>query len=259
VHKDPEEPSEVDHTFYDIKVSNLCLEKVTRTEAFTTFDIVCPQKHGQHPLELKIDTGAGGNTIPLRTLKQMYPDGEWKKVLCPIQAKLTAYNGTNTECLGYIELVCRYNQSPWSTHMFYVVRVPEPAVAGLPTCEQLNLVTIHAATKSPAHAGEVTTSCAITVSSVYDLTQIYPEQFETIGKFKYKAKLHLKENATPTIDPPRKCSVHLKEKLKAELQRMEQIGIIRKIDHHTDWCSSNHKEGRISPCMLRPKASELKS
>ena len=66
---------------------------------------------------------------------------------------------------------------------------------------------------------------------------MYPEQFDRIGDFKGDAKLHVKAELVPTIDPPRKCSIHIKGK-KNELDMMEKQGIIRKVDHHTDWGSS---------------------
>ena len=236
---DPTDESDEDTTFYDVKVSNMCFQAIKRTEAFTTLEIICPQKKGQNRLQLKLDTGAGGNTLPLRTIKRMYPNQEWKKHIRSTNAKLTAYNNTNIPCIGKIDLECNYNQSCWSTHTFFVVDVPGPAVAGLPTCERLKLVTINAVT-NPAttqHQGSATYS-AITASSVEELKETFPEQFDRIGNFKNSAKLYLVENATPSIDAPRKCSVHVKEKLKSELQKMENMGVIRKINHHTDWCSS---------------------
>lgn len=234
------EDYEEDHTFYHIKVSNMCLQKLNRdrTEVFTTLDIKCPEKKGQHHLQLKIDTGAGGNTLPLRTIKMMYPTS-WKKVIQHTKVKLTAYNDTSIPCLGKINLECSYNKSPWSTQSFFVVDVPGPAVAGLPTCERLQLVTINAVPNpTTSEHQNSTTYSAITVNSVEQLKEIYPEQFDRIGNFKRRAKLYLLDNATPSIDAPRKCSVHIKDKLKAEIQKMENLGIIRKIDHHTDWCSS---------------------
>ena len=41
-------------------------------EVFTTLDVICPRKKGMRKIKLKVDTGAAGNTLPLRTYKQMY-------------------------------------------------------------------------------------------------------------------------------------------------------------------------------------------
>ena len=43
-----------------------------RSEVFTTLDAICPRKKGMRKIKLKVDTGAAGNTLPLRTCKQMY-------------------------------------------------------------------------------------------------------------------------------------------------------------------------------------------
>jgi len=242
-------------TFYSMSVSDLCFDsvKASREEAYTTIDVVCPERQGQHRLNLKVDTGASGNTLPLRTIKQMY-QANWKKVIQPTNAKLTAYNGSTISCLGQVDIVCRYRGSEWSTHRFYVVDVPGPAVIGLPTCDKLNVVTIHAVNELPPlpHNESPPTSTP-QINSVQDLIKMYPQQFDTIGSFKGEAKLHLKDDARPSIDAPRKCSVHLRDKLQKELQTMEKQGVIRKINHHTDWCSSLtttvKKDGSLRVCL----------
>ncbi|KAJ8023319.1 hypothetical protein HOLleu_35705 [Holothuria leucospilota] len=240
VNEDPEPQTYVDsydsddqifEASFDIIMPNMCLDTINkhqREEAFTTLDVMCPELKGKHHLKLKIDTGANGNALPLRTVKQMYGQTGWKSIVKSTNANLSAYNGTKIQCQGTIVLKCRYNGSPWTNQIFFVVDVSVPAVAGLPLCEALKLVTILTYTARPKPK----------VTNVQDLVKHYPDRFDTIGSFKTAAKLVLKEDATPSIDPPRKCSIHLKDKLKAELDKMERDGIIRKVTHHTDWCSS---------------------
>ena len=111
---------------------------------------------------------------------------------------------------------------------FYVVDVPSAPVVGLPTCEKIGLVTIHCDDLRPKPD----------VTTVEGLKQAYPGQFDTLIDFRGVAKRHLKQDCEPFIDPPRKCSIHLKAKLKCELKKMEKQGVIRKVSEHTDWCSS---------------------
>ena len=54
-------------------------------------------------IRLKIDTGAAGNTLPLRTLNQMYPKGNGK-IQSEQNIKLTSYSGNEIKCLGSILL-----------------------------------------------------------------------------------------------------------------------------------------------------------
>ena len=76
------------------------------------------------------------------------------------------------------------------------------------------------------------------MTSIEDLKEQFPDQFDSICTFESKAILFLKRDARPSIDAPRKCSIHLMAILQQELDTMENDGIIRKIEHHTDWCSS---------------------
>lgn len=86
-----------------------------------------------------------------------------------------------------------------------------------------------------------------------DLKQNFLELFDTIGNFHSTAKLILRPDAEPYCDPPRKCRIHLKDKIKAELARMEEMGVIRHVTEHTDWCSSltyvTKRNGSLRVCL----------
>ncbi len=69
--------------------------------------------------------------------------------------------------------------------------------------------------------------------SIEQLKQWFPDYFDWIGCFKGEDELHLKPDAKPYIDAPRRCPIHLRDKIKSELDKMEELGIIRKIDKHT--------------------------
>ena len=154
---------------------------------------------GKQCLKVKIDTGASGNTLPVRTLMQMYP--QQLPQLQPNNTNLTAYNGEQIKCIGKFTIDVHHNSKIKSV-LFYVVDVTGPAVIGLPTCERLNIVTINVDHISPS---------VPTISNIDDLTQLYPHQFDTIGSFKGTAMLRLKDDAVPFIDAPRKCPLHIKD------------------------------------------------
>ena len=56
----------------------------------------------------------------------------------------------------------------------------------------------------------------------------YPEQFDRIGNLPGVYHIVLKDNAQPKIHASRKCSIHIKDELKTEIDLMEHQGIIRK-------------------------------
>ena len=117
----------------------------------------------------------------------------------------------------------------------------------------MHIVTINAIKSSancPAYVGKAQ---KLTATSIADLKKQFPDQFDRIGSFEGKASLPLKRDARPSIDATRKCSIHLKARLQQELDIMENDGIIRKIEHHTDWCSSittsMKKDGSLRVCL----------
>ena len=64
-------------------------------------------------IKLKVDTGAAGNTLPLRTYKQMYKTFPPKDILEPTRnVKLVAYNGQEIPCLGSTNLQLRFGKKP---------------------------------------------------------------------------------------------------------------------------------------------------
>ena len=217
--------------------------KPPREEAYTTLKVRPPDLPGRtHTLRLKIDTGASGNTLPLRTFKQMYGEDVCsQKYLKKNYRRLSAYSGHQIPCLGTIDIPCQYKESEWVNAKFYVVDVPGPAVVGLPTSELLKLVTVNVDTISEkANNSQGTTHKKMTktlkrISTSAELKAAYPDQFDKIGNFSGAVKLFLKEDAEPFIDPPRKCSIHIKDKLHAELNKMVEQDVIRKVEEHTDW------------------------
>ena len=115
--------------------------------------------------------------------------------------------------------------------------VTGPAVIG-------NIVTINVDHISPSMP---------TISNIDDLTQLDPNQFDTIGSFEGTAMLMLKDDAVPFIDTPRKCPFYIKDELKAEIDKMEGQQVIRKVDEHTDWVSSlaytTKRDGSLRICL----------
>ena len=46
-------------------------KKYSGREAFASLDIILLNRKGVHQLKIKVDKGAEGNTLPLRTFQQM--------------------------------------------------------------------------------------------------------------------------------------------------------------------------------------------
>ena len=69
--------------------------------------------------------------------------------------------------------------------------------------------------------------------------------FHGIGKMKdVQVKLHVDPNVKPVAQKHRRVPFHLREKLEKELDRLEQAGIIEKVNSATEW---------VSPLVIAPK------
>ena len=63
----------------------------------------------------------------------------------------------------------------------------------------------------------------------------------------------LNPDTQPHVQPPRKYPIKIKDEIEAELNRMQSIGVITKVNQPTDWVSSlafSHKEnGKLRLCI----------
>ena len=66
----------------------------------------------------------------------------------------------------------------------------------------------------------------------------YPKLFSGLGKLQGEHKIHLKENATPfCLATPRRVPLPLMKKVKDEIDRMVDCGVIEQVNDSTDWCA----------------------
>ena len=87
-----------------------------------------------------------------------------------------------------------------------------------------------------------------TIETGDQVAQKFPSVFQGIGKLKnFEVKLHIDQSVPPVAQPARRIPFHLRKKVEAELDRLEEQGIIEKVDGPTPW---------ISPLVVIPKKNE---
>ena len=109
--------------------------------------------------------------------------------------------------------------------------------------------------QSPAtgnHHCEISTNdSAITTKE--DLRKIYPDRFEGIGNFDGEFHITTGRNVTPVVHAPRKCSIHMREEIKSELENMQSLGDIKRVNQPTDCVSSivysRKASGQLRICL----------
>ena len=130
-------------SLHEVKVSAMCLQQNSRDEAYAQVQIKLNNRPGIHNLSAKIDTGAQGNTLPLRTFRRMYPDkldaeGFPNEYRCSSKIRtLTTHSGTSIAWHGIVNIPCSYSNSAWNDTQIYIVGVTGPAVIGLQSFEMM--------------------------------------------------------------------------------------------------------------------------
>ena len=106
-------------------------------------------------------------------------------------------------------------ESKWE---IYVVRNLSKALLGRPEIQALNVAVLI----EPVQGGYV--------------VEQFPELFKGLGKLRDDYKIKLREGATPfALTTPRRVPIPLLPKVKEELQRMESMGVITRIEEPTEW------------------------
>ena len=217
-----------------------------RKEAIASLHIKLSNRPGVHQLKAKVDTGAQANTLPLRTFRNMFPeqvDNEGIPQHLPNSGTvLSAYNGTQIMQFGTVVIPCKHQESSWEDALFYVVQSDGPVIVGIQTSIQLGLVSLHCPVNTQTHVDDINT-----------LIKLFPDQFDRIGEFRTTHRLMVDPNVPSHVDAPRKIPIALKDRIKAELDKMENQGVIKQITEATEWVNSityvTKKDGNIRICL----------
>jgi hypothetical protein len=99
------------------------------------------------------------------------------------------------------------------------------------------------------------------VKNVDTVQEQYSELFSGLGKTDWEYTIKLKPGYVPfALSTPRRVPLLLMEKVKKELQRMENMGVISRVDKSTNWCSGMvvvpKSDGSVRICVDLTKVNE---
>ena len=89
-------------------------------------------------VNVKLDTGAEVNVIPMRVFKQI-EDGHVK--MERTKTKLCGYGGTNIPLEGKIKVMCKFRDAKQKSE-FYVTKTDSKTALSLQTCRELGMIQI---------------------------------------------------------------------------------------------------------------------
>ncbi|CAJ1055538.1 uncharacterized protein K02A2.6-like [Xyrichtys novacula] len=169
-------------------------------------------------LKFKLETGADATAISESDLKDLFP-GAQMPILNKPEKPLLGPGKIQLEVAGYAKMQLTY-KAKQTEEKVYVVKNLSAPLFGLPAITALGLL--------------------IRVDSVTmdSLKAIYPKLCKGLGDIRRPYHIKLKPNAVPfSLKTPRRIPLPLMGKVKEELQRMEEMGVIRRVEEPTEWCA----------------------
>ena len=86
-----------------------------------------------------------------------------------------------------------------------------------------------------------------------NITETYRDVFKGLGCMEGKLHLEVDETIPPTVMPPRRVPLTVKDRLKEELARLENANVIKRVEEPTDWVSSlvvtEKSNGKLRVCI----------
>ena len=195
----------------------------------------------EQPVKFSIDTGADVTVIP----EYVYQQAAGRINLQPTSRKLCGPSHYALSVMG--KCVVKLKKGSRETEeTVYVVRSLHRPLLGRPAIESLRLV------KRVNAIGSKTSD---------NIKQQFPKLFTGLGKLEGNYHICLKPGAKPySLTTPRRVAVPLLPQVKKELTRMEQLGVIKKIEEPTEWCAGlvvvPKQSGKVRICVDLTKLNE---
>ena len=154
------------------------------------------------------------------------------------RARLTSYSGHHIKTLGTTNLTCVCKNVQHNVQ-FFVTEMDSKAILGVEACQRLGLIE---------------RLCSVGV----DITEEYAGSFKGLGCLPGEYKIKLDSSVPPVVHAPRKVPVALHDRVKEELQRMENDGVIKKA-RRANRLGEQHghcRNTQETENLLRPKRLE---
>jgi hypothetical protein len=216
VHATEAESYAVNDTTFNIgEISNVSADK---SVWFTDFSV-----NGRN-VTFKVDTGAQVNIINDKVFDGLCSDAVVRKS----DSELKGYTGDIIPVRGVVDLPFVFRGRHFTSE-FYISSAQNHSLIGFPTSRLLGLVQVDQVGLS---------------NNVEGVLVEFSDIFTGLGKLDTEHHITVESGAVPIVSASRPVPVHVRPKLKAELDRLENLGIIQKCDEPTEW---------VSPIVIVPK------
>ena len=217
----------------------------------TKDDVYAQMFINDSPVVFQVDSGASVNVLPKKHLQGT------ECTLQPTEKKLKMWNksATNAEGTCRLKVLNPKTNRRYSVE-FIVVDADFTPLLGSKASQRMNLITVNDESFHRVNAATTTRGAKP------------EERFNTVfngelGELPGEAHLEVDKDVQPTVLPPRRLPHATKQRVKAELDRMVEQGIIAVVHHPTSWVSqlvvAEKKNGDLRICIdPRPLNKALK-
>ena len=172
-----------------------------QTKIYATMEI------SGRPVKMQVDSGASCNVMPRKLLPK-------DTIITKTDLKLTSYSKTNLEVLGLAKISLRNpkNKKKYRAE-FAVVGEDNTPLLGSAAAQQMNLITVQ-------HENILQLDDNVVPKDNYqgltmeNITETYRDVFKGLGCMEGKLHLEVDETIPPTVMPPRRVPLAVKDRLK---------------------------------------------
>ena len=193
------------------------------------------------PTTFIIDTGATINILDFQTYKNLHS----KPKLNGPSPQIFAYGAkTPLAVKGFFTSIINYKDNQTKA-TFYVVDNSSGNLLSRTTAQNLNVIQY-------AFTTNISAEIASEFKTLFD---------DTTGKIEnITVKLHVGETVKPIAQRHRRIPFHIREDVEQEVERLEKLDIIEKVEGPTPWVSPTvivpKKNGAIRICADMPEANK---
>ena len=174
-------------------------------------------------LKFEVDTGAAVTLISEETYTRNFSNTPLQET----SLQLTTYTKDQLQVLGQVTVDVSYG-SQHGSYTLYVVKGRGTSLLGRDWMKHIRLDW-----KSIASTiNSVTSPCYQPLLDKY--AEVFKDELGTLKLM--KAHLQVQSQATPKFHKPRAVPFALKEALERELARLQQLGVLKKVDH-SEWAA----------------------
>ena len=169
-------------------------------------------------IKFKLDTGADVTAVSQTDMNRIF-SGTQQPVLQKAERPLLGPGRIPLDVSGFVRLQLRSGVKQ-TMQKVYVVKHLSTPLLGFPAITALGLLK------------------RVDSIDLDTLKSTYPRLCSGLGEVKRAYHIKLKPNAVPfSLKTPRRIPLPLVGKVKEELQRMEELGVISRVEEPTDWCA----------------------